>query len=209
MPEGPKSPGGDHNRGREFPIEVLAPAEVTALIRTCSTTAATGLRNRALIAVLYRSGLRISEALALHPKDVDAESGWVTVLRGKGGKRRVASIDDSGLSHLGAWTERRRTLGLTGRHPLFCTLKGTALKDSYVRELLPRLAQKAGVEKRVHPHGLRHTHAYDLAGEGKPITLIQDQLGHSTLAVTERYLKHVAPHDRIRLLRDRPTWDTE
>ena len=72
------------NKGRRFPAELLSPEEVLALLRACSSRARTGIRNRALIAVLYRGGLRISEALALRPKDVDQAAGTVTVLHGKG-----------------------------------------------------------------------------------------------------------------------------
>ena len=68
----------------------------------------------------------------------------------------------------------------------------------------PRLAKKAGIEKRVHPHGLRHTYAYELAvAEGKPAPLIQAALGHSSLATTDRYLRHIAPAELIETMRSR------
>ena len=78
------------NKGRRFPAELLSSEEIRALIRACSSRAPTGVRNRALIAVLYRGGLRISEALALLPKDVDSAQGTLTVLHGKGDGRRSA-----------------------------------------------------------------------------------------------------------------------
>lgn len=62
----------------------------------------------------------------------------------------------------------RKTLGINGRAPLLCALTGGKLNISYVRGLLPRLARKAGIEKRVHAHGLRHNHAADLVREGVP-----------------------------------------
>jgi integrase/recombinase XerD len=62
---------------------------------------------------------------------------------------------------------------------------------------MPRLARRAGIEKRVHPHGLRHTHAAELALEGQPMNLIQAQLGHSSLATTSRYLAHIAPAELV------------
>jgi site-specific recombinase XerD len=100
------------------------------------------------------------------------------------------------------WLDRRRALAIGGRAPLFCTLAGRALKPSYARMLLPRLAAKAGIEKRVHPHGLRHTHA-ELAAEGMPLNLVQAQLGHSSLATTDRYLRHIAPAQLIEAMRAR------
>ena len=89
---------------------------------------------------------------------------------------------------------------MTGRHPVFCTITrangskpGQPLEQAYIRTLLPRLAKKAGIEKRVHAHGLRHSHAVELATEGLPVHLIQQQLGHANVAVTSRYINHLAP----------------
>lgn len=161
------------NKGRKFPAETLTAKEASALIWACSSRAPTGIRNRALLAVLYRSGLRISEALNLYPKDIDTESGELTVLRGKGGKRRVVAVDEGGLRFLERWLERRARLGFNGRQRVFCTLRGEPVKAAYVRALLPRLARRAGIEKRVHAHGLRHTFASELAGEGHPLSTIQ------------------------------------
>jgi site-specific recombinase XerD len=191
------------NAGRRFPAEILTGDEVRALIGACSNRAPTGIRNRALIVMLYRGGLRISEALALKPKDVDAAAGTITVLHGKGDHRRTVGLDPGAFAVLARWLERRRTLGFTGRQPLFCTLEGKPLKSSYVRTLLPRLAAKAGLEKRVHPHGLRHTHAAELAREGTPANLIQAQLGHASLATTDRYLRHIAPQQLVDTMRAR------
>ncbi len=73
------------NKGRRFPPEILTPDEVHRLIRAASNRAPTGIRNRALIVVMYRAGLRVSEALGLYPKDVDRSRGTIRVLQGKGG----------------------------------------------------------------------------------------------------------------------------
>ena len=150
-----------------------------------------------MIVVMYRGGLRSGETLALRPKDVDATAGTVTVLHGKGDRRRVVGLDPGAIAILSRWVDSRRSLGINGHAPLFCTLEGKTLKSSYVRTLLPRLARKAGIEKRVHPHGLRHTHAYELMIEGVPIPIIQQQLGHTSLATTDRYVSHLAPVDVI------------
>ena len=95
------------------------------------------------------------------------------------------------------WITRRHELGFGPHEPLFCTLQGTRMKTSYLRGLLPKLAVQAGIDKRVHPHGLRHTHAHELAMEEVPITIIQRQLGHISLATTDRYLNHSAPKQLI------------
>jgi site-specific recombinase XerD len=181
------------NKGQKLPPEPLFPDEVRALIQACSAHAPTGIRNRALLVVLYRSGLRISEALALAPKDLDARGGTIRVLHGKGDKDRVVGLDPGAWAILDQWLSRRTDLGLTRSARAFCTLGGKPLQTAYVRALLPRLARRAGIDKRVHAHGLRHTHAYELAGEGTPLHLIQAQLGHTSLATTDRYIRHLNP----------------
>lgn len=198
------------NKGKTYPPEVLTREEVSALIGACSRTGSAGLRNRALIAVLYRSGLRISEALALQPKDIDLASGAVAVLHGKGDKRRTVGIDQQAVAVLENWLERRRRLGINGAAPIFCVLErgklGAPMYSSYVRNSLKRLGRVAGIEKRVHPHGLRHTFASELAMEGVPLHVIRRLLGHNSLAVTARYIEHLAPWEVIQAIRLRPDW---
>lgn len=151
-------------------------------------------------------GLRISEALALYPKDVDRKAGTVRVLWGKGGRARTVGLDPEAFAMIERWLDTRAKRGVNGRCRLFCTLDGKPIDSSYVRRLLPRLAAKAGIEKRVHAHGLRHTHAAELAREGFPVNVIQAQLGHSSLATTSRYLAHIAPQELIEAIQKRPAW---
>jgi site-specific recombinase XerD len=191
------------NKGKTFPAEVLTEDEVKALIRSCSNRAPTGIRNRALITVMYRAGLRLSEALALKPKDIDQGAGTITVLHGKGDRRRVVGIDPGSMAIVMRWMDQRPSLGLTGRSPVFCTLQGRPLHASYVRTLLHRLADKTGIDKRVHPHALRHSMAFDLMWEGVPVPLIQAQLGHASLSTTQRYLDHLAPKDLVEAMQRR------
>lgn len=191
------------NYGRTFPPEILTENEIAALLRGCSQTAPTGIRNRALITVMYRSGLRIGETLALRLADIDPAKGSIRVLHGKGNKARTVGIDDGALAVLQRWIDTRRRYGFRNG-PLFCTLQGGRVSDRYVRDMLQRCRKRAGLEKRIHPHGLRHTHAAELADEGVPVTVIRDQLGHSSVAVTDRYLKGVAPSRVIAIGRNRP-----
>lgn len=181
------------NKGQTLPAEPLTQDEVRRLIVVCSKRAATGLRNRALLVVLYRAGLRISEALALYPKDLDAAAGTIRVLHGKGDKSRVVGLDAGAWAILQNWLDKRGGLGLNGRQPVFCTLAGDEIESAYIRALLPRLAKKAGIEKRCHAHGLRHTHAFELSQEGTPLNVIAAQLGHSSVATTDRYIRHLNP----------------
>jgi integrase len=154
--------------------------------------------------VLYRGGLRAAEALALHPKDVDVDRGTVTILHGKGGKRRTVGVDPEALAVVEQWLTRRKQLGLHRRRSeLFCTPTGRSLQPSYVRTLLPRLAARAGIEKRVHPHGPQTCPCRGARIEGFPVNPIQAQLGHSSLATTDRYLRHIAPRELVSAMQTR------
>ncbi len=190
--------------GRKLPAEVYTRDELNALLRACSTRGRTGIRNRALIATLWRSGLRIREALGLRPKDLSREEGTLRVLQGKGGKSRTVAMDDTAFGLVADWMALRAGIaGVAGTHPVFCTLQGRPLQSSYVRQVLPRLARKAGIHKRVHAHGLRHTCSVELAREGVPIPLIQAQLGHASVATTSRYLAHFGSEDLRRAVAER------
>lgn len=195
------------NAGRRFPAEVLTSAEIRQLLGALGRRSLTGKRNRALIVVMWRCGLRVGEALALKPKDIDRDGGTVTVLHGKGDKRRVVGIDSDALDVIDRWLDARAAAGFNGRHPVFCTIRGpkvgAQLHSAYVRDMLKERAAKAGIEKRVHPHGLRHTHAFELSMEGVPVHVIQLQLGHGSLATTERYIRHLAPSQVVATMRAR------
>jgi site-specific recombinase XerD len=177
-------------KGRKFPAELLTPREVSTVIGSCSAKSRTGIRNRALLTLLYRSGLRISEVLALKPSDVSVAKHTVRVLHGKGDKATTRGYHASADDALARWLDTRRELGVRGG-PLFCKLDGGPIHHQYVRNLLHRLAGNSGIDKRVHPHGLRHTFAYELQEAGTPVVVISKLLGHSSIAVTARYLDHL------------------
>jgi integrase/recombinase XerD len=188
---------------RRLPDDVLTTQEIEALLRVCSRRAPTGRRNRALIVTLWRCGLRISEALALRPRDVDLDQGLLRVQRGKGGRSRVVGVDAGTAAILADWLEVRQARVPRESVPLFCTLAGGSIDASYVRRLLPRLAQRAGVNKRAHPHGLRHAFAIGLDREGAPLTTIRDLLGHQSSATTDIYLRRIGASDAVDLARAR------
>jgi site-specific recombinase XerD len=127
--------------------------------------------------------------------------GTVRVLKGKGRKARTIGLDPVAFEVIEQWMQVRAERGIRARAPVFCTLDGKPVTDAYVRALLPRLAGKVGITKRVHAHGLRHTHAAELAREGVPLNVIQRQLRHSNAATTSRYLDHIAPQQVIETMR--------
>lgn len=184
------------------PPEPLTPDEARALIRECPDTPS-GIRDKALLATMYRCGLRISEALDLRPKDVG--SGIVRILHGKGDRARVVGLDPSTAKIIDGWRKLRHELGIDGSAYLFCSLggahgdgeRGKRMNSSYTRRLVAKLGKRAGIEKRCHPHGLRHTLAFELANEGVDYRKIQRILGHLSLATTEKYINHLSPKDAI------------
>lgn len=184
---------GSSTKGRKFSPQVLTHAEVCRLLAV-SRPCLTGRRNRALIAVMYRAGLRVSEALALYPRDLDERAGTVYVERGKGGKSRLVGMDAGAFALVGRWLDlRERKRGIGPRRLLFCTLSGGALSQAYVRQMLARLGRRAGIEKRVHSHAFRHTFASQLLDEGRDVATISKLLGHASIATTAVYLDHVNP----------------
>jgi site-specific recombinase XerD len=193
----------EHNRGRKLPPETLTGGEVCALLGECNAHASTGVRNRALLTVLYRGMLRTSEALDLMPKDFDVKAGTLRVLHGKGDKHRLVGLDETACAIVARWFDRRERHDLNGRHRLFCTLGGSRLNSSYVRTLMKRLGHAAGIEKRVHAHGLRHTGAAEMLAEGFDIGVISRQLGHRSIATTAKYLDHISPQRVIDAARSR------
>ena len=180
------------------PPEPLNHAEVDALLRICSVRSWSGIRNRALIVLLWRSGVRCAEALAIRPCDIDREKQTISVLHGKGDKARLVAIDRWALTEIDLWISHRSSWKIPASAPLFCTRTGKAIETSHVRRMLPRLAKKAGITRRVHAHGLRHTFAVKMREEGIDIGFISHQLGHSDIETTVRYIRHVAPTDALR-----------
>jgi site-specific recombinase XerD len=195
------------NAGMDLAAEPLSKDEVYRLLDGCSLRSATGIRNRALVMMLVCSGLRISELLGdeetgrrpLRVSDIDVGRHNIRLLDTKSGKPQTRGFHADATDALVRWIDKRKSLGFTGG-PLFCTLKGDVLSDDYVRGLLRRLAVKAGIEKRVHPHGLRHTYAVELEAAGVPVTTISKLLGHSSVAVTARYLDHLTNRQAISAL---------
>jgi site-specific recombinase XerD len=191
------------NRGRRYPADPPTTEELVRLLAGCGDSPS-GERLRALIVLLWRSGLRISEALALEERDLDPGSGSITVRRGKGGRRRIVGMDPWGWTQLKRWNTLRERLA---PGPYFCVISGPTsgrpLSASHVRDQLRRLQRRCGIRRRVAPHQLRHCHAVELVREGVPVHLLQRQLGHANLAFTTVYLSSVAPEEVLAIAHQR------
>ncbi len=99
------------------------------------------------------------------------------------------------LDALGRWMDTRKARGINGHHRVFCTLEGKPMHQAYVRQLLPRLAERVGILGRIHAHGLRHFYAATSTRLGAPIIHVQRALGHANLNTTAVYLARIAPED--------------
>ncbi len=185
------------NKDGDYPADPLTVEEFTALLGKISATSAAGIRNRALIILLYRSGLRISEALALKVSDIDLKNHAIRLpFDTKIGEPQTRGLHPSGTDAIARWIEVRRSLGIQ-RGPLFCTLKGKPMHPQQARNMLHYFADKASLAKRVHPHGLRHTYAVQLRRTVRDVGAISKLLGHKDIRTTVRYINHLTNYDAI------------
>ena len=130
----------EEKAGRDLPPEVYTRDEVQRLLDgPLGRNEKTRTRNRALLVVMWRAGLRVSEALDLRMEDLRSKDGGVWVRRGKGGKPRLAGMDPDSFEALQPWLELRAGLGLDPRGPVFCTFNGNAVQPSYVRHMCRRV----------------------------------------------------------------------
>ena len=167
--------------------EVLTASEQEALLAQPNLRYPTGARNKTMIQLMLDTGLRLAEACNLQWKDIDLNTGKLMVRQGKGSKDRTLWIGVEDLEALRTWRERQAT-DVTGNPAhVFTTLEGKAVSKRYVQAMVGRLAAKAGIEKHVHPHTLRHSFATDLYRETSKIRLVQKALGHSDLSTTMIY----------------------
>jgi site-specific recombinase XerD len=193
------------NKGELYPADPPTVEEIVAVMRSIGDRAE-GLRLRALVVLLWRAGLRISEALSLHEGDLDCARGAVLVRRGKGGKRREVGMDRWAWKQLEPWLEIRRELP-TGA--VLCVLHGPTAgrrwEASAARKQLHHAAAQTGVRRRFAPHQLRHAHAVEMAHEGVPLVVIQRQLGHANLGITSIYLQGIDSSEIISTVHGRPS----
>lgn len=171
---------------RELP-DVLSIPEVTALLEAPDLADPIGVRDRALLEVLYSSGIRAGELAGLHLRDVDLVSGTMMVL-GKRRKQRIAYLGKPATDALRAYLEVRPQLGRPTHQRVFVNFRGGPLTtrsvqrvvEKYVRQLLP-------MRRNISPHTLRHTFATHMLNAGADLRVVQELLGHESLSSTQIY----------------------
>jgi site-specific recombinase XerD len=176
--------------GRKLPV-ALPVEDVGAMIDKPQREGAIGLRDRALLEVLYGAGLRVSEAVSLELDDLRGEPGSLTlrIRNGKGGKDRVVPLGARGAESVHAWLKVRDEL-VRPKSPaklVFLGARGGPLSARVAREVVYRRCQETGARAVVGPHGLRHSFASHLLQSGCDLRSIQSMLGHASLSTTQRY----------------------
>jgi len=171
----------------------LAEERMGELLGTPTTATPFGLRDRAMLEVIYSGGLRVSELTSLNLGDIDMDAGLATV-RGKGKKERLALLGKQATRALKQWLDVRADVGKSKQDgkpateaPVFLNKNGTRLTTRSVGRLLAKYCAQAGIDPQTSPHTLRHTFATHLLDHGADIRSVQELLGHRSLAATQIY----------------------
>ena len=175
--------------------EVLSLEEIDAMIACIDMSKPEGHRNRAIIEMLYGSGLRVSELTDLRLSNIYRQEGYMRIL-GKGSKQRLVPISPVADEQLGYWLQDRNALDIKPESIdiVFLNHYGRQLTRAMIFTIVKRLAQAAGITKTISPHTLRHSFATHLLQNGADLRIIQQLLGHESIVTTEIYT-HVDIHN--------------
>lgn len=182
------------NKGKQYPVDPYTREEVEVLIAACRPRYRTPCRNRAMLILMWRTGLRIGEVCGLQLHDLRLEQpGRPNSVRvqlpkgaGNGKEPREVGLDDGTCKALRVWIQRFRG---HDPGPLFTTRTGKVVCTSNLRRKIPLIARTAGITRRCHAHAFRHTFCRELGNEGVDIVHRMEALGHSSLTVTTRYAR--------------------
>ncbi len=175
--------------------EIIFVGEVKSFFNAIDTVEKLHLRNRAIFLLLYASGIRVSECTNLKIKDLDFEGNFIKVF-GKGKKERIVPVSKYVMDEVQTYINvERETLNLKNNSMyLFLNFKGEPITDRGIRYLVDKFCKLGSVNSNITPHKFRHTLATNLLNNGMDLRIIQEILGHETLATTEKYT-HVSKLD--------------
>jgi tyrosine recombinase XerC len=181
---------------RKLP-EFLDLSEVESLLLAPDTKTIIGLRDRAILELLYSTGMRVGELLSLDLSDLDRQNALVKV-RGKGKKERILPVGKAAMSALSSYLARRHELEV-GKpdQAIFLSQRGNRIADrTRIRRRIGKYARDVGIRKKITPHTLRHTFATHMLNAGADLRSVQELLGHASLSTTQIYT-HVTA-DRLK-----------
>lgn len=173
---------------RKLP-EVLDNTEIDAILRKIDLSTASGQRDRAMLELLYSSGLRVSELTSLKINDILFEEDLI-IVTGKGNKQRIVPVGKTALHHIGLYLNhfRHQQKEKPGHEAiLFINQRGSQLSRVYVFKKIKALAIEAGIKKSISPHTFRHSFATTLVEAGADLRAVQQMLGHKSITTTEIY----------------------
>ena len=184
--------------GRRLP-KSLTEADVEALLAAPDVETPLGLRDKAMLEMLYASGLRVSELVSLTAAQLSQEMGVVRIL-GKGSKERLVPVGEEALDWVRRYGAQARALLLNGRasDALFVTTRAAPMTRQAFWQLIKRYARRAGIGAQISPHTLRHAFATHLLNHGADLRVVQMLLGHADISTTQIYT-HVA-RERLKQL---------
>lgn len=171
--------------GRYLP-SVLSVKEVEAILSSVDVSSSKGLRDRAMLEMLYACGLRVSELLDLKISDIFSKEGFIRVT-GKGDKQRVVPVGESALDALSAYFPERPMPAGGCEDIVFLSGRGKRMSRVYVFKMVKAQAIAAGVDKEISPHTFRHSFATHLIENGADLRAVQEMLGHESILTTEIY----------------------
>ena len=175
--------------------EVLSLEEIDAMIAKIDMSKSESHRNRAIIEMLYGSGLRVSELVNLRLSDMYLKEGYMRIT-GKGSKQRLVPVSPVAVEWFGYWLQDRNQLDIKPEAVdiAFLNRYGRQLTRAMIFTIIKSLAHEAGIQKTISPHTLRHSFATHLLQNGADLRIIQQLLGHESISTTEIYT-HVDIHD--------------
>ena len=180
-------------KNRDRNIKFLSPEELSRLFQSIDTKDKSGLRDRAILEVLFSTGLRVSELVSLNREQINIKAGEFGVI-GKGGKGRVVFLSQQAKN----WLTKYLDLRTDPYQPLFIRYSGPKIKEGLSNEglrlsvrsierMLDKHRKKAGILFHIGPHALRHSYATDLLSHGADLRSVQEMLGHKNISTTQIY----------------------
>jgi integrase/recombinase XerD len=168
--------------------ETLNEAQIEQVLGAISVKQPLGLRDRAMIELLYASGLRISELTGARLENLNLDEGVIRVT-GKGNKTRLVPVGKKARQAIQEYLDRERPeyVGRKTGSEIFLSIRGTKLTNARVWQVLKRIAKHSGLEMNIYPHLLRHSFATHLLGNGADLRIIQEMLGHADISTTQIY----------------------